>query len=196
MRERYGISRRDSDDLYPRMRDAHSYLSARDPAREKKHSPVGILRPLVGASLGAAAAGVLTGRLNHWNIPNTPIPIGAALGLAGLAIDYFDIAGPLSEDFGAAGAGAIASWITMMSTGWGQQLRAKAGQPVGQPITAGVAGSIGACASCPSGNVVTPVPAHAALPPPNYLAGVGARPRPLTEAEIAAMSHSMRPTHH
>lgn len=209
MHDRHGISRRDLDDLYPRMRDAHDYLSRRDSARdngERSRSLVNnVVRPMAAAAAGAAATGLITGRLNHWNFPGTPIPIGLTLAVAGQAIDYFGIAGPYGKDFSAAGLGAFASWINMLSTGWGQQLRARAGEPLG-PITAGIAGANVGCAACNSiggiggigcacnGARMSPVVPVPALPLPTVAPfGVnGARPRPLTEAEIAAMSHEMR----
>lgn len=216
-RERDGISRRDVDELYPRMRDAHAYLtSARDPKRghghaghaEQSASPMNkIVRPLLGVGAGAALTGLLTGRLNHWNFPGTPLPIGLTFALAGQAINYFDLAGPFSQDLGNAGLGAFASWLTMLSTGWGQQLRDRAGQPLG-PIMAGVgsAPAIGTCAcgqprvagsvgcSCgtstpaalPPSDVSVPQPQPQLQPQPQ------SAPRPLTEADIAAMSHAMR----
>ena len=204
----YGISRRDLDDLYPRMRDAHDYLSRRDPARgDDKSSIVNhVVRPMAAAAVGAAATGLLTGRLNHWNFPNTPLPIGLTLAVAGQAIDYFGIAGPFGKDFSNAGLGAFASWINMLSTGWGQQLRARAGEPLG-PITAGISGNGGtvgcaACANSIGGCACAARPLYgppvAALPMPTVPSAFGVpppfagRPRQITEAEIAAMSHEMR----
>lgn len=182
MARRFAISRRDEvDALYPRMRDAHAYLAgaARDPAKHDK-SPIHYGRKLAGVAAGAGLTGLLTGRLNHWNWPNTPIPIGLSLAVGALAVDYLDLVGPLSEDVGNAGVGALASWINMLATGAGQQWRASAGLPTGegQPITAGIAGIAGAIGCC--GQPAGPIPS---LP---------ARPRMPTEAEIAAMSHAMR----
>ena len=184
---RDGISRRDVDELYPRMRDAHDLLSRRDePKRGDRRTLVNnVLRPLAGAAAGAVATGLLTGRLNHWNFPGTPIPIGPTLALAGGVIDYFNLAGPFSSDFGAAGVGAFASWVNILSTGWGQQLRERAGEPLG-PITAGIAGCIGC--NCGPGPIVQPAAFRG--PPPNALPFQ--RPTLPTEAEIAAMSHAMR----
>ncbi len=128
----FAITRRDTDgDPY----EALSY--GRDAERESsKTSVMREGRDALGVAAGAGATGLLVGRLNHWDMPGTPIPWGLALGGLFLALGMkYD-----QRDMIHVGEGAIASWATMMGAGWGQQMRAGAGEAI-TPITSGCSGA-------------------------------------------------------
>lgn len=161
------MSRRDVDSLYGSMRDAHHYIeSRRDSSGGKKSVTSKVLGALeVGA--GAAGVGLLAGRMQTTSIGNTGIPFGLALGFAGHAAAFFDLAGKYDEHVHNLANGAIAGWLAMWGAGQGMKMREKAGLPLG-PITAGTSGS-----------------------PQQMMPGQPQR-SPLTEAELAAMSARVR----
>lgn len=119
--------------------------------------------------LGALIAGLTVGRLNHWNIPGTPIPVGVAGAGVLVGADLLGwMPARVAPHTTRLGIGYGASWATMIGAGWGQQMRANAGETIA-PITAGV--------SAPAFGPAR----HAGAPP--------RRPRRLTEAELVARMH-------
>jgi hypothetical protein len=176
---RFGISRRDPvDQLYGRMRDAHAYLS-RDSGGSRSSTTHRVTSALEMAG-GAAGVGLLAGRLNSWNIPRTPIPLGLAIGVGLHALDLFGFGGGLGEHLSNVGNGAIASWASLIGAGYGQQLYAKANPEQPAALAAGTLGP---------GSAPQAMPAR-----PHAPVMSGSRPRrgPLTEAELVAMSHRHR----
>jgi hypothetical protein len=185
------ITRRDVDDLYTRVQTARDYIRGmRDPQSEKasdvKNLADNSLVAAGEAGIGGALLGFLYGRTNHWNVPGTPLPWGVAVGAAGLLLDYFGEKqggwlGAIGPHAANAGAGALASYTTMLGAGWGRERRAAAGEPIDQPITAGV-GVFGARGV-----------EHHRLPPHTYTApSTYAGPGPMTEAELAARASAAR----
>lgn len=182
-RPEMAITRRDVDSLYGSMRDAHGYIqSQRDNGKSRTKDIGGRLLKAGEVAAGAATVGLLVGRLNHWNIPNTPIPVGLAIGAAGHLIDFFGVAGDYGAHVANFADGAFASWATMLGAGYGTQMRQKAGLAT-PPITAGRMGGIGCC-----GDDKPAYPQLAARPQYNTVP----RPTPMTEAELVAMSSGIR----
>lgn len=162
-------------------RDQSAFLfpGAHDPSRDPAPR-TGVTGRVVDATeiaAGAALTGLLAGRLNHWNIPNTPLPIGLTIGVVLHALDFFN-AGPAwsGRHFSNLGNGAIASWATLVGAGYGQQMLAKAGTPPN--LAAGV--------GCP------PIARPPTLPQPSINGHSKIPRKPLTEAELAGMSHRHR----
>lgn len=130
------------------------------------------LSTVTGMGVGAGFAALLVGRVGHWNIPGTPLPIGLTLGVGLHLLDAFGITptwmGPHLAD---AGNGAIVSWITMLGASWGRQMAAGNGvAAAAEPITAGVVGGASGRASNRNGSL-------SQLPPAQHR---------LTEAELTA----------
>jgi len=162
------MSRRDVDSLYDSMRDAHSYIqSRRDGDGGAKKSVTNKVIQALEVGAGAVGVGLLAGRLQTTSIGSSGVPLGLALGFAGHAAAFFDLAGKYDDHLVNLSNGAIAGWLTMWGAGQGMQMRQKANLPLG-PITAG--------------SLPTPTPT------PRMMASPGFSPRrPLTEAELAAM---------
>lgn len=157
-------------ELFPITSRDHRELVLRDLAEPRSEG--GSLALDAGeAILGAIATGFLVGRLNHWNVPNTPIPIGLLTGGALALLSLSPRTGRLGRHLSNLGIGAAASWGTMIGAGWGRQQRAAAGEEIG-PITAGTQRS-----------AALPARRASALP---------RRPRRLSEAELAAMMREPR----
>ncbi len=168
------VTRRDPGDarIFGAMRDAHRFLSTsrRDPSSKPSGSIAARAVTAGEVAAGAGATGLIVGRIGHWNIPGTPVPVGLALGVAGHLAHQMGWLGKYGPHAANVANGALASWATMLGAGWGAQMRAKAGQPVG-PITAGT--QIAGCAP----------PSH--LPPAAFARGP--RPHMATEAELAGV---------
>lgn len=178
------ITRRDVEDLYSRMRDSHEFIESRRDAGMKEKTSRAIQS--VETAAGAAGVGVLAGRLGTTSIGNTAIPLGLALGFAGHAAAFFGLTGVATPHVQSLADGAIAGWIALWGAGQGTQMRQKAGLPIG-PITAGVSST--GCVGC--GPSMPPsMPGYA----PRMMGPGGFRPgaRPLTEAELQAMSQNYR----
>lgn len=166
------------------MRDASAHLMAkRDPAPSRHLAGRALTAAEVAA--GAGIAGVIAGRVNHWNIPNTPIPIGLAIGAALHAVDIFGYAGKYGAHLANVANGAIASYAFVAGAGVGQSWLASSSGQAPPPLAAGV--------GCVPNFSRSPMPASqssvsGALP--GYVTRGPAKP--LTEAELAAISHSSR----
>lgn len=186
-----GLTRRDVDALYKPLRDTHEFLSAsRDPSPMKDVGHTALAAGEVAA--GALGFGYLYGRTQHWNIPGTPIPIGLAAGVAGHLLNMFVLGkSRWSPHVANLSNGAIGSWTTMWGAALGTQGRQKAGLATA-PITAGLMG----CSSCAHATGAHPAPQLAAGLPTRHPAldhgALGARPMPMTEAELAAVSRHVR----
>jgi hypothetical protein len=168
----YSLTRRDVDGLYAPLKTQHDYLaSQRDP--EPKRNTQSHLIQSGEVAAGAAALGLLAGRLGNANIGQTGIPIGLALGAFGHAVAFFGFAGRYGEHVHNVSDGALAGWLTLWGAGQGTQMRLNAGGPAG-PTTSGV--STGACAGCA----------------PKQMAQGAQAPKPLTEAELQAIAQRRR----
>lgn len=140
---------------------------------------------ITAAEVGVSALGFgyLYGRTQHWNVPGTAIPMGLAAGVVGHLANLFLLppGSKIAPHLANVSNGAIGSWAAMVGAGYGTDARQKAGEPVGA-ITAGTAAF--GCAPC-----------DAAGPPAQITAGSFAgvaRPVSVTEAELAALSRTVR----
>jgi hypothetical protein len=167
------MSRRDIERLHDSMRDSHAYIqSARDGGGSSGKSTTGKVLETLEVGAGAVGVGVLAGRLQTTSIGSTGVPLGLALGFAGHAAAFFDLAGKYGEHLHNVSNGAIAGWLAMWGAGQGMQMRQKANLPLG-PITAG-------------NNALAGVAAPRALHAPSPAS------RPLTEQELAVLAARMR----
>lgn len=168
--------RDDLRDVYGKLARDHDFILSRRDEPKTVKGMAGKAVEALEVAAGAGAVGVLAGRLQTWSIPGTPLPLGLALGVAGHAIDAMGFAGSYGEHVSNFSNGLIAGWATMVGASKGRQMREKAGQPIGD-ITAGTGDAIGCGVGC--------APQQLAAAPVN----MGARPMPLTEAQIAAARH-------
>lgn len=180
------MTRRDVEDLYPSMRDAHTYIeSRRDP--DKKSMSSKLIQSLeVGA--GAAGVGVLAGRLGTTSVGSTGIPLGLAIGAGAHALAFFGLAGRYDNHVHNFADGALAAWLTMWGAGQGQQMRAKAGEPTG-PITAGLDPQAQALVVSNPGYSPQARVLPASQP---FNSNPFVRPTPLSEAELQAMAKEIK----
>lgn len=158
------ITRRDLDDAYSSMRDAHSYIQKYKAGGEQV---TGQLVQTLEVSAGALAVGVASGRFGALQIQGTPVPLDLAGGILGHALGFFGLAGKYSEHLHNFSDGVLAGYIAKWGIGFGTEMRRKANLP---PVTT-VSGEMGP-ASAPQ-------------------MGCG-KAEPLTEAELAGLAHAVR----
>jgi hypothetical protein len=160
------ITRRDLDEAYTSMRDAHSYIQR---YRQGGERVTGQLVQTLEVGAGALAVGVASGRFGALNIAGSPIPLDLAGGILGHALGFFGLAGKYGEHLHNFSDGVLAGYLTKWGIGFGTELRRKAGQP---PVMT-VAGTEDIIGYAPAAQM-----------------GCGAEP--LTEAELASLAHSVR----
>lgn len=166
------ISRRDIDEAYASMRDAHSYIQRFQGGGE---TVVGQLTQSLAVGAGAFGVGVLSGRYGALHINGSSIPLDLAAGLTGHALGFFGIAGKYSEHLHNFSDGVLSAWLTKLGVGVGAKMAMDAGKPA-PPVTAGAPRL--ATGFQPSTRQ-------------NHRDSIAGR-APLTEAELAGMAHSIR----
>lgn len=159
------ITRRDLDEAYGSMRDAHSYIQR---YKSQGESVTGQLVKTLLTGAGAVSVGVASGRLGALHLNGSSIPLDLAGGVLGHLGAFFGLAGKYSEHLHDFSNGVLAGYLTKWGIGFGTEMRRQAGLP---PVMTVVAGS-----------------EPGRLPS----AAVGAGAQPLTEAELTAMAHSVR----
>jgi hypothetical protein len=121
------ITRRDLDEAYSSMRDAHAYIGRYKAGGERI---TGQLVQTVEVSAGALAVGVASGRFGALQIAGAaPIPLDLAGGLLGHALGFFGLAGRYSEHLHNFSDGVLAGYLTKWGIGFGTELRRKQGLP-------------------------------------------------------------------
>ena len=162
------ITRRDLDDAYSSMRDAHSYISR---YREGGERVTGQLVQTLEVGAGALAVGVASGRYGSLQIAGSaPIPLDLAGGIVGHALAFFGIAGKYSEHLHNFSDGVLAGYLTKWGIGFGTEMRRKAGLPPVMTVAGDEPGLLG-----------------------SYSGGsAGSFRDPLSEAEIAGLAASAR----
>lgn len=135
------ITRRDLDDAYASMRDAHSYISR---YREGGERVTGQLVQTLEVGAGALAVGVASGRYGALQIAGSaPIPLDLAGGIAGHALAFFGLAGKYSEHLHNFSDGVLAGYLTKWGIGFGTEMRRKAGLPPAMTVAGEEAGLLG-----------------------------------------------------
>lgn len=164
------ITRRDIDEAYASMRDAHSYIQR---YKGQGETAVGQLTQTLGVSAGALGVGILSGRFGALHIAGSKIPLDLAGGIIGHGLAFFGLAGKYGEHLHNFSDGVMAGWITKWGVGLGAKMAVDAGKAP-PPVTAGVHHQqLGAS---PAGNA----------------GNAGPRKAPLTEAELTGMAHGIR----
>lgn len=163
------ITRRDLDDAYASMRDAHSYIQR---ASGKGETVTGQVVETLGVVAGALGVGVASGRFGALQLAGSPIPLDLAGGLLGHGLAFFGLAGKYSENLHDFSNGVLAGYATKWGIGFGTEMRRKSGLPPVMTV---------------AGETMTS-PNRGGMPDQFGCAGA----EPLTEAELAAMSHAVR----
>lgn len=172
------LTRRDIEDLYPSLRDAHQFIETqRSPEKTMVNDKEKENQFIKGLATFAGAAGVgfLAGRTGSANIGTTKVPLGLVLGAAGYGLAYFNLTGQFSKHVVNLSNGAFAGWGTLWAAGEGTRMREKAGGPAG-PIVAGY-------------DYKRPAEMPAYQPPMMNQAPMQ-MPSPLTEAELQVMAQN------
>ncbi len=175
------LTRRDIEDAYRTVSETNRRM--RD-YQGKAEGGVGVVVRSLGVMAGAGAVGVLSGRFGALRFADkgmlSNVPLDAAAGLALHAAGIFGIAGRHSEHLHNFADGVLAAYVTKFAVGYGATLRQKAGlAPI--PVTAGV-GQVG-----PTDARQLPAAANNIHATSNM-----SRPKPLSEAELAAMAQAAR----
>ncbi len=165
------ITRRDLDDAYKSMRDAHSYIQQYKQGGERI---TGQLLQSAEVAGGALAVGVASGRYGALTIAGSQVPLDLAAGILGHGLAFFGLPGKYSEHLHNVSDGAIAAYLTKWGIGYGTEMRRKASLPA----VFTVAGE------GPSSN-------HGPASAPQMGCG-NEQLAPMTEAELAGMAHSIR----
>lgn len=175
------LTRRDIEDAYRTVSETNRRM--RD-YQGKAEGGVGVVVRSLGVMAGAGAVGVLSGRFGALRFADkgmlSNVPLDAAAGLAIHAAGLFGVAGRHSEHLHNFADGVLAAYVTKFAVGYGATMRQKAGlAPI--PVTAGVAaGHVGPTDA-------RQLPAQAA-----NVHATSSRPKPLSEAELAAMAQAAR----
>lgn len=174
------------------QRDHSRAIAAQRDAEKKREFSTKTLaqNALTGAevALGAGLMGWLAGRMGSTTIGSTGIPLGLAVGVAGhLAAAFNVLPARVQPHVVNVANGSIAAWATLWGAGQGSQARANAGGAPGGIV----AGTLPAYAPPASIGYRPPIPATPVhmLPPPNAFAANA--PRPLNEAELQTLAHSI-----
>jgi hypothetical protein len=172
------LTRRDIEEMYPAMKNAHDFISSKDPDKPMADKKDNKYLTAAEIGLGAVGIGLLSGRLGTTQIGQSGIPLGVVIGAIGWGVAGFNLAGRFSDDVRNLSTGAALGWATLWAAGQGSQMRARAGQPAG--IIAGEA--------VPPQLPYSPPPQMGpAQPTQNYQ-----NARPLTEAELQVMAQNQR----
>lgn len=158
------ITRRDLDEAYGSLRDAHSYIQQYKQGGERT---IGQVVQSVEVAAGALAVGVASGAVGPLQVQGVPVPLDLLGGLAGHTAAFFGLAGKYSEHLHNFSDGVIAGYLTKWGIGLGTEMRRKAGKP---PVSV-VAGEFAYDTSQKTGY-------------PQFGAAA-----PLTEAELASLAH-------
>lgn len=168
------LTRRDLADSWNAARNAHSFIQGYQKDGERV---VGQITQTLEVSAGAVGVGILSGRFGALHLAGSPIPLDLAGGLLLHGAGFLGFAGKYGEHLHNFADGVLAGWLTKWGVGLGASMREGAGLPR-VPVTAG---------QLPS--APTHAPMTGASSRTNHTTGCGA---PLTEAELAAMSHGVR----
>lgn len=176
------LTRRDIEDAYRTVSETNRRM--RD-YQGKAEGGVGVVVRSLGVMAGAGAVGVLSGRFGALRFADkgmlSNVPLDAAAGLAIHAAGIFGIAGRHSEHLHNFADGVLAAYVTKFAVGYGATMRQKAGlAPI--PVTAGT-GRVGPTDA-------RQLPAQAASHA--NIHATSSRPKPLSEAELAAMAQAAR----
>lgn len=176
------LTRRDIEDAYRTVSETNRRM--RD-YQGKAEGGVGVVVRSLGVMAGAGAVGVLSGRFGALRFADkgilSNVPLDAAAGLAIHAAGIFGVAGRHSEHLHNFADGVLAAYVTKFAVGYGATLRQKANLPP-IPVTAGT-GRVGP-------TDVRQLPAQAASHA--NIHATSSRPKPLSEAELAAMAQAAR----
>jgi len=177
------LTRRDIEDAYRTVSETNRRM--RD-YEGKAEGGVGVVVRSLGVMAGAGAVGVLSGRFGALRFSDkgilSNVPLDAAAGLALHAAGIFGVAGRHSEHLHNFADGVLAAYVTKFAVGYGATMRQKAGlAPI--PVTAGTAaGRVG-----PTDARQLPAQAQNV-----HTTSAMSRPKPLSEAELAAMAQAAR----
>lgn len=166
----FNITRRDIDEAYASMRDAHSYIKRYQAQGE---NVVGRVVQSLEVGAGALGVGILSGRYGALHITGSKVPLDLAAGLAGHALAFFGLAGNYADHLHNFSDGVMAGWLTKWGVGIGAKMAVEAGVAP-PPVTAGA------------------LPSSGTVPMVGCAGGSAAPKAPLTEAELAGMAHSVR----
>jgi hypothetical protein len=174
------LTRRDIEDAYRTVSETNRRI--RD-YQGKAEGGVGVVVRSLGVMAGAGAVGVLSGRFGSLRFADkgilSNVPLDAAAGLAIHAAGIFGVAGRHSEHLHNFADGVLAAYVTKFATGYGASLRQKANLPP-IPVTAGAMGRVG------------PTDARQLPSAATNIHTTSDRPKPLSEAELAAMAQAAR----
>lgn len=176
------LTRRDIEDAYKTVSETNRRM--RD-YQGKAEGGVGVVVRSLGVMAGAGAVGVLSGRYGSLRLADSGalsnVPLDAAAGLALHAAGIFGVAGRHSEHLHNFADGVLAAYVTKFAVGYGAGLRQKAGE---KPIAVTAGSNMGRVG--PTDVHQLPGSAH------NIHSTAMSRPKPLSEAELAAMAQSAR----
>lgn len=168
------ITRRDIDDAYSAASAAHRHVQGYKATGE---SVVGQVVQSLEVSAGAFGVGLANGYYGALHIQGSEVPLDLAGSVLGHLAGFFGLAGKYSEHLHNISDGVLAAYTTKVGIGVGTQMRAKKGLPPVMTVSG-------------SGKGPAPRMGYAQSPSVGCSPNVGAEP--LTEAELAAMAHSVR----